>query len=89
MDVMRIVPGHGEVCDLKSVSRLRRYFEEMRERVLDLIRQGYDREQVEELADMLSYFPVEKGKEARTQSFIRLGVGRMYAQLKELAAGNV
>ncbi|MBI4830602.1 MAG: hypothetical protein HY801_03405 [Candidatus Lindowbacteria bacterium] len=87
MDVAKVVTGQGDVCGLSSVSRLRQYFEEMRERVVDLIRQGYDREQVEERANMLSYFPVEKGKEARTQSFIRLGVGRMYAQLTEGGKG--
>ncbi len=83
MDVETIVPGHGELCDLRSVARLRGFFEEMKSRVLDLVGQGCGREEVEERVDLLSFFPVEKGKEMRTQSFIRLGVGRMYAQLTE------
>ncbi|UCD58956.1 MAG: MBL fold metallo-hydrolase [Candidatus Hydrogenedentota bacterium] len=87
MDVAKVVPGHGEVCDLKSVARLRQYFEEIKGRVTDLVRKGSDREEVEERVDMFSYFPVEEGREARTRSFIKLGVGRMFNQLIESAAG--
>jgi cyclase len=83
MEAERIVPGHGGVCDMKSVARLRRYFEEMKERVSELIAKGCDREEVENRVDMFSYFPVDAGKEARTQSFIKLGVGRMFSQLAE------
>ena len=83
MDVAKLVPGHGDVCDLKSVARMRRYFEEMRERVLELMRKGCDRDEVEERVDLFSYFPVEEGKESRAKSFIRLGVGRMFSQLVE------
>jgi cyclase len=83
MDVTKIVPGHGDVCDLKSVVRMRQYFEEMKERVLELMRKGCNRDEVEERVDLFSYFPVEEGKEARAKSFIRLGVGRMFSQLEE------
>ncbi len=86
MDVATIVPGHGGVCGLGSVARLRAYFEEMRGRVLELAGQGCDREEAEERVDLLSYFPVEKGKEARTLSFIKLGVGKMFSQLVESSA---
>jgi cyclase len=87
MDADTIVPGHGEVCGLDSVGRLREYFEETEDRIRDLIGEGCDREQVEERVDMLSFFPVEEGKEARTESFVKLGVGRMYDQLVEAEAG--
>jgi cyclase len=81
MDAATIIPGHGDVCDSKSVIRLRRFFEKMREIVLDLIRNGYSREDVEENVDLLSFFPVEEGKEERTRNFLRLGVGKMFGQL--------
>jgi len=87
MDVEKLVPGHGDVCDLKSVARMRQYFEEMKERVLELMRQGCGRDEVEERVDLFSYFPVEEGKEARAKGFIRLGVGRMFSQLAESGAG--
>ena len=41
---------------------------------------------VEERVDLLSFFPVEEGREARTESFVKLGIGRMYDQLVEAAA---
>jgi len=83
MDVSTIVPGHGEPCGLDSVARLKEFFETMESRVLELIRKGCDRDEIGDRVDLLSFFPVEKGKEARTQSFIRLGVDRMYTQLTD------
>ena len=83
MDVAKVVPGHGEVCGLESVGRLKAYFQEMKDRVLDLVNKGCGREEVEERVDLFSYFPVEEGKEARVQSFIKLGVGKMFSQLTE------
>ena len=85
MDASTIVPGHGDVCDSKSVVRLRRFFKEMKETVLKLIEEGYDREEVEENVDLLSFFPVEEGKEERTRNFLRLGVGKMFGQLAKSA----
>jgi hypothetical protein len=67
--------------------RVREYFEEMKGRVLDLINRGHSREDAEEQVNMFSCFPVERGKEVRTESFIRLGVGRMYSQLVESSEG--
>jgi len=81
MDVERIVPGHGDVCGLDSVTRLRQYFEEMTGRVRDLIGQGCGRDEVEQRVDLLSYFTVEEGKEARTEIFVKMGIARMYDQL--------
>jgi len=86
MDVATIVPGHGEVCRLDSVGRLRSYFEEMRDRIKHLMAKGCGREEVEERVNLLSFFPVEEGKEARTESFVKLGVGKMYDQLAEAMA---
>ncbi|GAB4340030.1 MAG: MBL fold metallo-hydrolase [Candidatus Abyssubacteria bacterium] len=86
MEVAKIVPGHGEVCDLSSVARLRQYFEEMKERVLELMEQGCGRQEVERRVDMTAYFPIDSGKEERTRSFILLGVGRMYDQLVQSVA---
>ena len=83
MDVAKIVPGHGEVCGLESVGRLNAYFQEMKDRVLDLIDKGCGREEVAERVDLFSYFPVEEGKEARVQSFVKLGVDKMFSQLTE------
>jgi cyclase len=81
MDIATIVPGHGDVCDLKSVARLRQFFEQMKDSILELIQQGHGREEVVEEIDLLSFFPVEKGKEERTRNFMRLGVGKLYSQL--------
>lgn len=83
MDVTTIVPGHGSVCGLDSVARLRAYFEEMKGRVLELAGQGCDREEVEERVDLFSYFPVDEGRELRTLRFIRMGVGKMFSQVVE------
>jgi cyclase len=83
MDVQTIIPGHGEPCDLRSVARLKQFFEDMKGRVGDLMRQGCGRDEVERRVDMLACFPVDEGKEARTESFVRLGVGRMFSQLAE------
>ena len=85
MDVAKIVPGHGDVCDLKSVARLRFFFEEMKARVLELMQQGCSREEVEERVDLFSFFPVEEGKEERTRNFMRLGIGKMFCQLSNAA----
>ncbi len=38
-----IVPGHGEVCDMAYVIRLRDYVEDLRSIVEELINQGWDR----------------------------------------------
>lgn len=81
MEASTIVPGHGDMCDSNSVVRLRLFFEKMRETVLELMRNGYSREEVEQKVDLLSYFPVDKGKEERTRNFLRLGVGKMFGQL--------
>ena len=75
------------MCGLESVGRLKAYFEEMKGRVLDLIKRGCGRNEVEERVDILSFFPVEEGKEARTRSFVELGIGRMYDQLVESPQG--
>ena len=83
MSVEKIVPGHGEPCGIESVGRLREFFEEMEGRVLDLMGKGRDREEIVEAVDLLSFFPVDEGKETRTESFIKLGIGRMYDQLSE------
>ncbi|RJP21921.1 MAG: MBL fold metallo-hydrolase [Candidatus Abyssobacteria bacterium SURF_5] len=85
MEVSTVVPGHGEVCDLSSVSRLLQFFEAMREQTFQLVEQGCGRREIEERIDLLSFFPVESGKEARMQAFIRLGAGRMFNQLFETA----
>jgi hypothetical protein len=87
MDADTIVPGHGEVCGLDSVGGMRQYFEETEGRIRDLVGQGCGREEVEEQVDVLSFFPVEEGREARTESFVKLGIGRMYDQLVEAEAG--
>ena len=81
MDVSKIVPGHGDVCDVKSVARLKQFFEEMKGRVRELIGEGCSREEVENRVELLSFFPVEQGKEERTRNFLRLGVGKMFSQL--------
>ena len=83
MDVSTIVPGHGEPCGLESVARLKEFFGTMEARVLELIRKGCDRDETGDRVDLLSFFPVEESKEARTKSFIRLGVDRMYTQLTD------
>lgn len=72
-----------EVCKSSSIRRLRRYFKKMKGHVLELIKQGFGREEVEEKVDLFPYFPVEKGKEQHTRSFIRRSVERMYNQLIE------
>jgi cyclase len=89
MDVTKIVPGHGDVCDLKSVARLKQFFEKMKGSVLDLIQQGCGREEVEGRIDLLSFFPVEEGREAHTRNFINLGVGKMFSQLSDSAPNEL
>ena len=37
---------------------------------------------------MLPFFPVEKGKEARTQSFVRMAVSKIFSQLSESETGE-
>jgi cyclase len=83
MTVSKVVPGHGDVCDLKSVSRLRQFFEELKGQVTELIEQGFGRAEIESRVDLLSFFPVEPGKEARMRAYITLGAGRMFNQLFE------
>jgi cyclase len=87
MNAETIVPGHGEVCGVDSVRRLREYFEETEGRIRDLMGEGCSREEVEKRVDVLSFFPIEEGREARTESFVKLGIGRMYDQLVEADAG--
>ena len=84
MDAGIIVPGHGEVCGPESVGRLKGFFEELKGLVEGLIGRGCGREEAIDSVDLLSYFPVDKGAEFRTESFITLGVGRMFDQLSEV-----
>ena len=44
--VRRVVPGHGSMSTMEDVVRLRSYLEDLKERVIELVRQGLSREEV-------------------------------------------
>ncbi len=46
MRVKRVVPGHGSLSTMEDIVRLRSYLEDLKERVIELVRQGLSREEV-------------------------------------------
>jgi cyclase len=81
MDIDTIIPGHGNPCDQRQASRIRRYFEEMRDRVRPFVAVGSTKEEVAQKVDMTDSLPAPYGEEvARRMAF---DIGLMYDQIKK------
>jgi glyoxylase-like metal-dependent hydrolase (beta-lactamase superfamily II) len=84
MDLVAIVPGHGDICGIDAARRMRLYFEEARRQVKDLRSQGYNREQVVKGVKLTDFSPVdpERRAERDVAGSIALDVGRMFDQME-------
>ena len=58
MDIERIVPGHGGLCDMDDVMRTRIFFETACERLRNLIRIGASKERAVQYLNLADILPV-------------------------------
>jgi cyclase len=58
MDINRIVPGHGEMCNMDDVRRTRIFFETARDRVQKLIEAGANKGETIRKIDLTDVLPV-------------------------------
>ena len=84
MDLVAIVPGHGNICGIDAARKMRLYFEEARNQVRSLRAQGYGREQVIKGVQLFDFSPVdpERRIEQDVASSIALDVGRMFDEME-------
>ena len=59
MDIEKIVPGHGPVCDLKEVQTYLDFFDNVAKIMKDLITEGRTMEEVVTFDDYPQFYPVE------------------------------
>jgi len=81
MDIDTIIPGHGNPCDRQQASRIRRYFEDMRDQVRLLVAAGLAREEVAQKVDITGSLPVPYSEEVAQQ--MAFDIGLMYDQIKK------
>jgi cyclase len=84
MDIDVIVPGHGEICDKAEAIRMLEYFRRLWDRVSQLHAGGCDRDTVIQRTheELIDYYPLDPGEEARQRKFFDDGTARMYDQIE-------
>ncbi|MFC1862260.1 MBL fold metallo-hydrolase [Chloroflexota bacterium] len=82
MDVDVIIPGHGRICGRTEVAKLLEYFREMWNRVKNLRKQGYAKEEVvKSVHEMAGYFPLDPARVEQIKMTFDEGTARMYEQV--------
>ncbi|MFC2005905.1 MBL fold metallo-hydrolase [Chloroflexota bacterium] len=84
MDLVAIVPGHGDICGIDAARKMRVYFEEAVSQVKKLRDQGSSRERVIEGVKLMDLSPVdsELRAEKNVADSISQDVGRMFDQME-------
>jgi cyclase len=71
-----VIPGHGELCDMGYVTRLREYLEELCEAVRDMIAQGWERGDVLDSDRLPDWWTQDRPE------LLRANVARIYNELE-------
>lgn len=74
LDVEKIVPGHGPICDKNEVDKYLKFYEETTAIIKELIERGFTRKEVLQYPDFPSFYTYERRKgafERRSGSFAR------------------
>jgi glyoxylase-like metal-dependent hydrolase (beta-lactamase superfamily II) len=75
LGVRTIVPGHGALCDMTYVTRLRTYLEDLRDRVGKMITRGCDKIDVLDADTLPLWWTTDR------QDLLRANVARVYDEL--------
>jgi cyclase len=79
MEIDTIVPGHGSLCGKELATRVRVYFEQMRDRIRPLVTAGVIKEEIVKNVDLSDVTPIPYQKEHDAR--IAFDVGNMYDQI--------
>jgi cyclase len=80
MEIDKIVPGHGELCDRETARRTRIYFETMRNRVQMLIKDGASKEEGVERIDLTDVLPIPPSDIVKQQ--VESTIGMMWEEVR-------
>ena len=82
MDVGKVVPGHGDVCDVEAIRTMRGFFERMKSIVSELRDQGKTRDEIARSGDALvRFFPLMPGREEMVAAWVADALARMHDEL--------
>lgn len=81
MDIVEIVPGHGEVCGMEAVERLMAYFKELRRQVEALLKAKKKREEIFEHLDIMDFFPVEEASRPMALFCVQSAAARIFDEV--------
>lgn len=82
LDVDRIIPGHGKVCDKRYLREQASFIEEWVETVREAIGQGLSREEAREKISFLDRYPMDTGLEDWGPEVQKWNVDNLYNLLK-------
>ena len=87
LDADLIVPGHGEVCTKRELSRMVKYLEELIGITRGCLSDGLPKDHAvrEARSRLLGYFPVEPGLEQTVEQMFDEGTARLYDELGGVA----
>ncbi len=81
LDVDKVVPGHGEVCDRAYLREWEAFLREFLSTVQGAIERGWTKEQAQEKVSFLDRYPMSPGNEARGPETSRANVGVIWDAL--------
>ena len=81
LDVEKVVPGHGSVCDKRYLFEMSRVIQDWIDAVKEAIAKVLSREEAQEKVMLLSRYP-EMATDQRIQGIKKMNVGRLYQVLK-------
>jgi len=79
MEIDTIVPGHGNLCGREVASRIRIYFEQLRDRVRPPVTAGLAKEETVQKIDMADVTPVPYSEGIANR--VAFDIGNMYDQI--------
>ncbi|MEE9275907.1 MAG: MBL fold metallo-hydrolase, partial [bacterium] len=86
LPVETVVPGHGEICGMDGVGRLKAYLTEIRGAMAGLVRSGRSREEAAAEESMEKFFWLEEPAGeywlAQRKDTFRQGLERLYDEVK-------
>ena len=74
LDVEKIVPGHGPICDKSEIDKYLKFYEESTSIIKNLIDEGFTKREVMQYPDFPSFYTYERRKgafERRSRTFAR------------------
>jgi len=81
MDVDKIVPGHGDICDKSYLPELSAFIEEWIDMVRKAIEQGLSKEEAMDRISLLDRYPMDVEMEAMGPTVQRWNVAHLYTLL--------